>query len=52
MYDDENVFIKCNRLFFSEERMKGSEGNIYFIFDDLTYLYLIHFNSNKDEYCW
>ena len=43
---DKNVLIKYNSFFFSERR-KIFLGNIYFTFDNLKYLYLIHFNSNK-----
>ena len=47
MDDNKDVLIEYNSLFFSEGR-KGSLGNIYFIFDDLKYLFLMHFISNQD----
>ena len=45
------MLIKYNFLFFSEKELKFSQGNVYFVFGDLEYLYLMHYNSNKDEYC-
>ena len=51
MYDDEIVLIKYNPLFFSE-MFKRDEGNIYFIFDVLKHLHIMHFISNQDvDYC-
>ena len=51
MYDDESVLIKYNSLLFSAEQ-KRIQGNIYFFFDVLKYLYLMHFIGNQDvDYC-
>ena len=51
MHDDEIVLIKYNPLFFSEMD-KALEGNIYFIFEALNYLYSMYFISKKDvDYC-
>ena len=38
MYDDQSVLIKYNCLLLAEGRRKLI-GNVYFIFDDLKYLY-------------